>query len=85
MDVYRRHVVGKGVLYGVRPNLQPLGYVTTLVYPSCLLRAPTAHLPALLRTWLVGLSPEVIGITLGALVAAVLCVLTYVVTFWCMI
>jgi len=31
MDVHRRHILGKGVLYGARPNLQPLGYVATLV------------------------------------------------------
>lgn len=35
MDVYRRHILGKGVLYGVRPNLQPHGYVATLVYRGC--------------------------------------------------
>jgi len=24
MDVFRRHILGKGVLYGMCPNLQPL-------------------------------------------------------------
>lgn len=83
MDVYRRHILGKGVLYGVRPKLQPQGYVATLAYPGCLSQAPPARLPAFLCTGMVGLSPEVVGITLGALVAALLCVFTCVVTCWC--
>jgi hypothetical protein len=36
MDTYRRHILGKGVLYGVRPILQPEGYIAQLVYPACL-------------------------------------------------
>jgi hypothetical protein len=38
MDVYRRYLLGKGNMFGVRPALQPVGYVATMPYPACLRR-----------------------------------------------
>ncbi len=38
VDVYRRYLLGKGNMFGVRPALQPMGYVATMPYPACLRR-----------------------------------------------
>jgi hypothetical protein len=38
MDVYRRYLLGKGNLFGVRPSLQPVGYVAAMPY---------VHIPSL--------------------------------------
>jgi hypothetical protein len=81
MDVYRRHVLGKGVLYGVRPKLQPVGYVAALAYPACLRHAGTPYPAALVGR--VRLSQEALGITVGAIAVAVLWVLACCITFWC--
>jgi hypothetical protein len=38
MDVYRRYLLGKGNMFGVRTALQPVGYVAVMPYPACLRR-----------------------------------------------
>ena len=78
MDTYRRHVLGKGVLFGVKPILQPEGYVTQLVYPSCLRGAdarfdrPQEMLPAEPG------APRyiVLGVALVACLLVLICVLS---------
>ena len=81
MDVYRRHVLGKGALYGVRPKQQPVGYVAALTYPACLRHGGTACPTAFMGR--VRLSQEALCITLGAIVVAVLWVLACCIIFRC--
>lgn len=73
-------MLGKGVLYGVRPKQQPVGYVATLTYPACL-RYVTACPSAFMGR--VRLPKEALGIIFGAIVLAVLWVLACCVVFWC--
>ena len=77
MDVYRRHLLGKGNLFGVRPSLQPVGYVAVMPYPACLRRMASPSTTV---------SVGVLGIAVGALVVAtmwvLLCVLAQKVLCW---
>lgn len=45
MDVCRRHLLGKGNLFGVRHIQQPDGYVAVMPYPACLHHATSCPLP----------------------------------------
>lgn len=36
MDVYRRYLLGKSIICGLRPRQQPLQYVNVMQYPACL-------------------------------------------------
>ena len=77
MDVYRRYLLGKGNLFGVRPSLQPVGYVAVMPYPACLRRMASPSTTV---------SVGVLGIAVGALVVAtmwvLLCVLAQKVLCW---
>jgi hypothetical protein len=77
MDVYRRYLLGKGNLFGVRPSLQPVGYVAVMPYPACLRRTASPSTTV---------SVGVLGIAVGALVVAtmwvLLCVLAQKVLCW---
>jgi hypothetical protein len=80
MDVYRRHLLGKGNLFGVRPIQQPDGYVAIMPYPACLHRATSSSLPTqLLR--LGARHSDTLAVVAGALIAAVLWVLICVLAF----
>jgi hypothetical protein len=60
IDVYRRYLLGKGNLFGVRPSLQPVGYVAVMPYPACLRTASPSTT----------VSVGVLRIAVGALVVA---------------
>ena len=64
--VYMRYLFGKGNLFGVRPSLQPVGYVAVMPYPACLRRTASPSTTV---------SVGVLGIAVGALVVATLWVL----------
>jgi hypothetical protein len=74
MDVYRRHLLGKGNLFGVRPIQQPDGYVAVMPYPACLHRATSSPLSTQLLRLGVRHS-DTLALAAGALVVAVLWVL----------
>jgi hypothetical protein len=64
--VYMRYLLGKGNLFGVRPSLQPVGYVAVMPYPACLRRMASPSTTV---------SVGVLGIAVGALAVATLWVL----------
>ena len=73
MDVYRRFLLGKGNLFGVRPALQPEGYVAVMPYPACLQRGccPT------LRWLRSGPVPTTLKVVLGVLLVAAVWILLF--------
>ena len=77
MDVYRRHLLGKGNLFGVRPIQQPDGYVAVMPNPACLRCNSCPLHTQLLR--LGALRCGTLAVAAGALIAVVLRVLLCVV------
>ena len=71
MDVYRRFLLGKGNLFGVRPALQPEGYVAVMPYPACLQRGSCPPL-GWLRS---GPAPNTLRVVVGALLVAAVWIL----------
>ena len=73
MDVYRRHLLGKGVLFGVRPYLQPEDYVPNLPYPRCLRQDGYVGQVDAWHAWIARQArSDTVGIVLAALIVAVL-------------
>jgi hypothetical protein len=72
MDTYRRHMLGKGALYGVRPIHQPAGYMAALAYPACLSQGSPSCPAILHRLWQIHISPDTMGIIVSAFLLAVL-------------
>jgi hypothetical protein len=70
MDVYRRFLLGKGNLFGVRPALQPEGYVAIMPYPACLRSGCPP--PGWLRS---GPIPNTLRVVVGALLVAAVWIL----------
>ena len=76
MDVYRRHLLGKGVLFGVRPHLQAEGYVPILTYPPCLRHDGWVGQLDTWHAWAARQArSEIMGIVLAAFIVAVLLIL----------
>ena len=78
MDVYRRHLLGKGNLFGVRPIEQPEGYVAVMPYPACL-RNEAGYRLIPHSGWLQALHSDTVALAAAALAIAVLWVLLSVI------
>ena len=73
MDVYRRHLLGKDVQFGVRPYLQAEDYVPNLPYPRCLRQDGYVGQVDAWHAWIARQArSDSVGIVLAALIVAVL-------------
>ena len=82
MDAYRRLLLGRGQLFGLRPRLQPVGYAATLSYPACLQRG--AGLLDVVSPWLGPLwaCQDTVGVVIAALTVAGVWVFTCLLAYW---